>query len=328
MARQVWIDKARGIGIVLVVFGHAWRGIENSGLAIPAGLYEGVDRAIYAFHMPLFFLLSGMFLERIVARNDPLHFVVDRIYRLVWPLILWTWLFFALKLLAGSHQNAPIDAAQFPLVPLPPLLHFWFLWALFLIHLALGLAAKAAGPLARYAGFWIGLLGLALAAAVRVDLPWGLIPWFGAAMGSAPYVVVGVLFARIGRLPTRPMWGRMALAVFVAAIALLLATETTRLAHSLVTILAIVALALAIHVAEATSPGFRRARWLARLGEVSMTIYLAHTIFSAAFRSLLVGIGIDQIWVLLAVEVAVGLAGPVLLDRIARQLGAARLVGF
>lgn len=328
MARQVWIDKARGIGIILVVFGHAWRGIENSGLAIPAGLYEGVDRAIYAFHMPLFFLLSGMFLERIAARQDALHLVVDRLYRLVWPLYLWTWLFFGLKLLAGSHQNTPIDLAQFPVIPLPPLLHFWFLWALFLIHLALGLAAKAAGPLARFAVFWIGLFGLALAAAVWVDLPWGLIPWFGAALQSAPYVAVGVLFARIGRLPGRPGWGLLALAVFIAAIAYLLTAETTRIEDSLVTILAIVALALAIHVAERSSPAFRRAHWLAYLGRISMTIYLAHTIFSAAFRSLLLGIGIDQIWVLLAVEVAVGLAGPVLLDRIARRIGAARLLGF
>ncbi|TNF05096.1 MAG: glycosyl transferase [Sphingomonadales bacterium] len=52
--RLNWVDAARGIGIVLVVIAHVWtRG--------------PVRDAIYAFHMPLFFLLSGY-----VARPRPL----------------------------------------------------------------------------------------------------------------------------------------------------------------------------------------------------------------------------------------------------------------
>ncbi|MCB1356490.1 MAG: acyltransferase [Maritimibacter sp.] len=326
--REDWIDKARGIGIILVVFGHAWRGIAESGLAIPAGLYEGVDRTIYAFHMPLFFLLSGMFLERIIARTDVPQYFVSRLVRLIWPLFLWTWLFFGFKLLAGSHQNTPLSGADFPFFPLPPLLHFWFLWALFLIQILVGVLAKAAGPLSRTTAFWSGLLVLTVAAASWVNIPGALIPWLGAALESAPYVVVGVVLARMQRLPARPAWGLLAAAVFVAAIAYALTTGTTRLEHSLVTILAIVALTLAIHVADSSSGAFRNARWLAHLGRVSMAIYLGHTIFSAAFRSLLLGVGIDQVWIVLAVAVAVGLAGPVALDWIARRLGVARLLGF
>lgn len=45
--RLDWVDVARGIGIVAVVMGHVWT--------------RGPLRdAVYAFHMPLFFLLSGM----------------------------------------------------------------------------------------------------------------------------------------------------------------------------------------------------------------------------------------------------------------------------
>ena len=44
--RLAWLDAAKGLGIVLVVIGHVWtRG--------------AVRDAIYAFHMPLFFLLAG-----------------------------------------------------------------------------------------------------------------------------------------------------------------------------------------------------------------------------------------------------------------------------
>jgi fucose 4-O-acetylase-like acetyltransferase len=45
--RLDWVDVARGIGIIAVVIAHVWtRG--------------GVRDAMYSFHMPLFFLLSGM----------------------------------------------------------------------------------------------------------------------------------------------------------------------------------------------------------------------------------------------------------------------------
>ncbi|MEQ6333154.1 acyltransferase family protein [Sphingobium sp. MK2] len=45
--RLDWVDVARGIGIIAVVVGHVWtRG--------------PVRDAMYSFHMPLFFLLSGM----------------------------------------------------------------------------------------------------------------------------------------------------------------------------------------------------------------------------------------------------------------------------
>lgn len=52
--RLDWVDVARGIGIIAVVVGHVWT--------------RGPLRdALYSFHMPLFFLLSGM-----LSRPQPL----------------------------------------------------------------------------------------------------------------------------------------------------------------------------------------------------------------------------------------------------------------
>lgn len=45
--RLEWIDVARGIGIIAVVVGHVWTG-------------GAMRDAVYSFHMPFFFLLSGM----------------------------------------------------------------------------------------------------------------------------------------------------------------------------------------------------------------------------------------------------------------------------
>ncbi|OYW86650.1 MAG: hypothetical protein B7Z20_06965, partial [Sphingobium sp. 32-64-5] len=48
--RLDWVDAAKGLGIILVVIGHVW----TSG---------AVRDTIYAFHMPLFFLLAGYFAQ-------------------------------------------------------------------------------------------------------------------------------------------------------------------------------------------------------------------------------------------------------------------------
>lgn len=45
--RLDWVEGARGIGIIAVVIGHVWTG-------------GPLRDAMYSFHMPLFFLLSGM----------------------------------------------------------------------------------------------------------------------------------------------------------------------------------------------------------------------------------------------------------------------------
>ncbi len=50
--RIVWLDAARGIGILLIIVGHI----------IPMTL--PFSHFIYSFHVPLFFFLSGMVLQK------------------------------------------------------------------------------------------------------------------------------------------------------------------------------------------------------------------------------------------------------------------------
>lgn len=326
--REVWIDKARGVGIILVVFGHAWRGLYTAGLSIPVGLYRIVDSAIYAFHMPFFFLLAGLFLERGIAHRTAPRFVADRVLRLIWPLMLWTWIFFAVKVLAGGAPNNPQALADFPIIPLPPQLHFWFLWALFLIQLAVGLIALAVGPLSRQTGFWVGLLAVSIAGALWIPMPAPLAPWLIQALVNAPFVLIGVLVARSRRLPVRPASGAIALVVFVAAIAFGVTSEKSHVSELSVAILAILALIVMIHVTDATNAPSWKTRWLSHLGRISMAIYLSHTIFSASLRSALLAAGVEQVWLHLAIGLAGGLAGPAALEWAARRLELSRALGF
>ena len=62
--RLDWVDYAKGIGIILVVYGHVLIGIYNSKIDIPHSFYDYCQKFIYSFHMPLFFFLAGLFYEQ------------------------------------------------------------------------------------------------------------------------------------------------------------------------------------------------------------------------------------------------------------------------
>jgi len=59
--RNVWVDYAKAIGIILVVYGHVARGVFNAGLPMDEARFVLVDSIIYSFHIPLYFFLSGLF---------------------------------------------------------------------------------------------------------------------------------------------------------------------------------------------------------------------------------------------------------------------------
>lgn len=66
--RVVWIDMAKGYGIILVIIGH-WD--------IPY-----ITDFLYAFHIPLFFFLSGIFFS---LKNDFVSFMRNKIHHIVIP---------------------------------------------------------------------------------------------------------------------------------------------------------------------------------------------------------------------------------------------------
>jgi uncharacterized membrane protein YcfT len=62
-SRLHWVDYLKGIAIILVVYRHSLLGIERSGAYVPHYLVNA-NMIFYSFRMPLFFILSGIFVSR------------------------------------------------------------------------------------------------------------------------------------------------------------------------------------------------------------------------------------------------------------------------
>ncbi len=84
--RKQDIDIARGIAIILVVLGHA---VSEYGTG-----FTGLEHVIYSFHMPLFFVVSGL-VFRLHDGEDFGSFAARRAKGLMLPYLLFAALIFA-----------------------------------------------------------------------------------------------------------------------------------------------------------------------------------------------------------------------------------------
>ena len=135
--RADWIDAAKGIGILLVVFGHVVGGLRDAGLLPQDSEFSTLFYLVYTFHMPMFFLLSGVFVERRLAKSraDFLHSTLGRI---AWPYFLWSSIQLAVINALGTLVNTPaaFDIASYVDLIWRPVSQFWYLHILFLFLIA------------------------------------------------------------------------------------------------------------------------------------------------------------------------------------------------
>lgn len=104
--RLDWIDLSKGLGIVLVVYGHVARGMATAGLSFDH--FTEIDRVIYSFHMPLFFMLSGFFFLK-SARKGSKKYALSKVSTILYPYLLWSLIQICIQYLASSYTNGTVS---------------------------------------------------------------------------------------------------------------------------------------------------------------------------------------------------------------------------
>jgi fucose 4-O-acetylase-like acetyltransferase len=322
--RDLSLDVAKGVGIILVVIGHAWRGLDSAGMIGNPDLFRVIDQLIYNFHMPLFFLLSGMTYQAWALKRPAPEAAVSRVTRLLWPLALWSYLFAAARLAAGDAANTEVSGPQSLLFfPLPPRDHFWFLWALFLQHLAvLALIRTVRRPLE--ARTWAALAALLILGSSFT--PIGLNAWTFGALTYAGAFLTGLALGPRGLQTNGTPAIALAAAAFIALQVLSFQLTPTLLATQLLGIALSLAFLAVVRATCAAGTG-ATLRLLTYLGAASMGIYLAHTIFSAGTRAVLGRLTQDLTAHMIAGTLA-GIIGPLVIYAVIRRIGRPSWIGF
>ena len=132
--RQEWIDIAKGIGIILVVYGHVLRGVESANLPLDKNFFLSNDLFIYSFHMPLFFVLSGLFFTNSLNKYGVKGLLFEKSKTILYPFVIWSILQTSIEIILSSFTNGQISINELFTSLIIPRAQFWFLYALFFIN--------------------------------------------------------------------------------------------------------------------------------------------------------------------------------------------------
>jgi fucose 4-O-acetylase-like acetyltransferase len=283
--RVVWVDAARCVAMFLVFFGHLGPGW------FPA--LGPLIAAVYTFHMPLFFLLSGLFFSPAIrfrallakrAKTLLVPYYVFSSFALVVPLV---------KLLRPSlYAQAGKSTAVDPLRDVTGILlaqggsGLWFLWSLFSALLFLWCLARIAkgNRIALFALFaaFVGLGYAVGSSAVFPMLPFQL----GNLFKATAWVGFGYLLARsidIKRLDRLPLAGRLAAAIalfalFAASFLMVSAYQQAHGSTPLFYLCRSAATVLGIAMAIALSLLLPSLSWISTIGRCSLVFYALNDI--------------------------------------------------
>lgn len=131
--RTGWVDYAKAIGIILVVYGHVAAGLYKVGIEIPTGFYTLTNSIVYSFHMPLFFFLSGLFFYRSFSKKGGSRLLFSKIDTIIYPYVVWSILQGCIEAFLSDYTNGNVSYREVFSLLWDPRAQFWFLYALFFV---------------------------------------------------------------------------------------------------------------------------------------------------------------------------------------------------
>ncbi len=314
--KTAWVDYAKGIGIILVVYGHVIRGLENSGISVP--YFHELDTIVYSFHMPLFFFISGMFVQQSLDNRGSKGVVLSKIDTLVYPYIIWSLCQGMIEVALSTYTNG--NATLVEVLSLwDPRAQFWFLYVLFTTFCITCLIYY-------YTKKGLLIIGLALASvAYYQSLPMEIYVVdyvYSKLSGHWVYFMLGMLyqhpsikaFAQSKRIP---LVIACALFVFIQTLLLketyIFSERTTQLIAAIISILFVIELSKASCRLNIPALKF--------LGVSSMEIYLIHILTGSGARVIMFRLGIDEVYAHIIIGTVAGLTVPIAFKIFSQRLG-------
>lgn len=344
--RLDWPDAAKGFGILLVVAGHVIGGLIDSQMPLgPLPLRE-IFLAIYIFHMPLFFLLSGLFVAQRIT-SDRTKFILGIERKIYVPYLIWSFVQFNVIYASGSMTNVPPGPyiSTVLQIPIQPLSQFWFLIVLAIMHLVTLVLLPRLGKVG------IVLLAVVLRCLSEAFQPHNILVqggsnfyiFYALGMAMAPSgieaairehrtltrdVVTMVLSVLLLLVMTKVLIDQTGLATFYQENPRLPAPLVANVAWSLLSTGAALAMTASVVLLADRSTGRFKAG-LIYLGQRSMPIYILHIMFASGTRIVLVKLlHVSGVTMLLPVLLISGVVGPLIAFAVLERLRLARPLGL
>jgi uncharacterized membrane protein YcfT len=321
--RVAWIDLAKGMCIVFVVATHATLGVGDA--VGREGFMHYVVAFTRPFRMPEFFMISGLFLSRVIDR-DWRRYADRRVAHFAYFYVLWLLIYSIVKVqqVSGGTVAGFFEHLAFSFIE--PFSILWFIYLLGVFSVVTKLLRRAPPYL---------LLGTAaLLEILPIETSWYI---FNEFCNRWVYFVAGYLLAphvfRVADWVAAHRWQALAaLAVWFPVNGYFTMTATDIAAFPTLASLPFISLALGMAGAMATvftavllvpTPLCEPLRYA---GFQALTIYLAFLLPMAATRIILLKLGIiEDVGVISLIVTVVAFVTPLIVERLVRDTPAAFL---
>lgn len=315
VAREILWDYARGIGILLVVYGHVLRGLNSGGMVSDEHWIMASDFAIYTFHMPLFFLLAGMNSGKGLARGG---FLRSKLMTIIYPYFLWSLIQGLVQVVMADSTNTPFHLSDLAAdIVWKPFGQFWFLYALFLCHIFVFLTTANR--------LRVALFALA-AYLVGINFQWGIL---SQSLQFFLFYAVGLLAAEhLKAVALRLANPAGIAATFLAAgISIYAASRIGAYSDPWALPAAFLGMLLVLQVSALLARS-NRMRMIELLGLASMPIYLMHILAASGARIVLSKLGITNMYLHLGIGFSLGVLFPLAVYYCITLLKKEKFAGF
>jgi fucose 4-O-acetylase-like acetyltransferase len=335
-ARLTWIDYARGITIILVVYRHAFEGLKESGLPVNNYMYlEYINILFFSFRMPLFFIVSGIFVAGSLRKRGVKKFIETKLRSILYPYFLWAGIQLGLQMIFSEYTNGKPTVQTFLYLFYLPreIAHFWYLYALFNVSVLFVLVKTTLRLNAiQQLGVGIGLYYISVVT-YQQHFSIGFLAdichyYLFFALGNA----VNNLVQNTNNFKYFESW-KLSLFLLLPFIGVQVYFLLANLDHAgnkymfveyfqpvNFVIIALVGCIFVINLCFLLQK-INILKWLPRLGSHSLYIYVAHVIVFAGVRIFLRKVfGINDVIILLLAGIVAGLIVPVMLYKLAVAL--------
>jgi fucose 4-O-acetylase-like acetyltransferase len=334
--RHAWVDYARGICIILVCYRHAYEGLTNAEALNAANypLLKYLNVFFFSFRMPLFFIVSGIFVGLSLQKKGLLQYVTDRFRYIFYPCLVWGVIQITLQLLFNDYVNAerkPIDYLYLLISP-REIEQFWYLNALFNVSILYAFM-RIKVKMNSWQQLGLGLVLYSIAAMCTIN--YINIGFLGDVFFFYPFFAVGDCISHLVTNPkkhpfisSRKMFALM-LPVFFAAQYFFTTINLQHgndyyVQHFEPALYALIALAGCVFVLNVSFllQEWNIARFLRVIGYHSLYIYVMHLMVIAAFRAFYLKVlqG-ENLPLFMTVAVASGIFVPIIFFNIAEKIG-------
>ncbi len=323
--RSIAADLAKGIGIILVVYGHALRGLVSANIISPESHINFTDYYIYTFHMPLFFIISGSFFKINREPGSEAAFFSGNIKKIVYPYFLWSIIQGCIQIaMSGSATtNRSMEPSRLLEIAWNPISPFWFLYALFFSQLIWFLIRDRLKPEIVLAAAFVIFLALRLAGAPQTleDVGYGFL-----------YFSLGIWLSQQGIMERLPTSWLAAIGAALVGLALTVGCYLLGVPERLPFVAAIANLVAVLSICraiEAHAPASWTTKFLVLFGQCSMGIYVLHIMVIGVVRFAETRVlGVHNEAALLVSLVIAGILIPTIIQLVAIYLRVQNLVGL